>query len=135
MIDGRGIVKRSDAAISSGSNPVRDVPSSKRTKTHPAAEPTPATREITLDELARLIGSLPPDIRITIDYHVHAENPARAVAEAPLTLAQAAEALNVSPRTLHRLVGLEWIEYRGAGRRPIKRITAESARRLLERRT
>jgi hypothetical protein len=106
------------------------VPRSKRTKKRRAVEPTPATREITRDELARLIASLPPDIRITIEYHVHAENPARAVAETPLTIAQAAEALNVSERTITRLAGLEWLEFQGAGRRTIKRITAESVQRL-----
>ena len=52
----------------------------------------------------------------------------------PLTIAQAAEQLNVSARTVTRLVGLEWLEFQGAGRRRIKRITAESVRRLLERR-
>ena len=62
------------------------MPSSKRSKPRPAAEPAPATREITRDELARLIGSLPPDIRITIEFHVHANNPDRAVADAPLTI-------------------------------------------------
>ena len=50
----------------------------------------------------------------------------------PMTIAQAAEALNVSVATVKRMPGLRWIEYRGAGRRTIKRIDAESVRRLLE---
>jgi hypothetical protein len=71
------------------------VPSSKRTKSRLAAEPTLQSREITRDELARLIGSLPPDVRITIEFHVRSGNPVLTDPEKPLTIAQAAEALNV----------------------------------------
>ena len=53
--------------------------------------------------------------------------------EPPLTPRQAAEALNVSKRTLTRLAGLVWVTYQGGGKKPIKRVTAESVRRLLER--
>ena len=76
------------------------MPSSKRTKSRLAAEPTLQSREITRDELARLIGSLPPDVRITIEFHVRSGNPVLTDPEKPLTIAQAAEALNVSrPRS------------------------------------
>jgi hypothetical protein len=51
--------------------------------------------------------------------------------EPPLTPAQAAKLLNVTYRTVFRLVGLEWVEYQGAGVRPIRRVTPESVRRLL----
>jgi hypothetical protein len=87
----------------------------KRRKDRRIARPATSAREITRVELARLIGSLPPGVRITIEFHVHTENPARADAETPLTLQQAAEALNVSERTITRLAGLEWVKYQGAG--------------------
>jgi hypothetical protein len=32
------------------------------------------------------------------------------------------------------MVGLEWVEYQGRGRRPIRRITRESVERMLQRR-
>ena len=106
------------------------MPSSKRTKSRLAAEPTLQSREITRDELARLIGSLPPDVRITIEFHVRTGNPVLTDPEKPLSIAQAAETLNVSPATIMRMAGLVWLEFQSAGRRKIKRITAESVRRL-----
>ena len=55
--------------------------------------------------------------------------------ERPLTPAQAAKMLNVTYRSVFRLIGLEWIEYDTVGaKRPIRRITPESVRRLLARR-
>ena len=39
--------------------------------------------------------------------------------EPPLTPRQAAEALNVSKRTLTRLAGLVWVTYQGGGKKPI----------------
>jgi hypothetical protein len=35
---------------------------------------------------------------------------------------------------VRRMVGLEWVEYQGRGRRPIRRITRESVERMLQRR-
>jgi hypothetical protein len=52
----------------------------------------------------------------------------------PLTPTEAARMLNVDRSTIYRLVGIEWVEYQAAGARPIRRITVESVRRLLERR-
>ena len=55
--------------------------------------------------------------------------------EVPLTPAQAAKMLNVTYRSVFRLIGLEWIEYETVGStRPIRRITPASVRRLLARR-
>jgi hypothetical protein len=50
----------------------------------------------------------------------------------PLTPKEAAAMLNVHPRSIPRIRGLEWIEYPAAGVKPIRRITRESVRRLLE---
>ena len=52
----------------------------------------------------------------------------------PLTIAQAAKLLNVDRATVYRIAGLEWVEYQASGVRPIRRITMESVKRLLERR-
>ena len=52
----------------------------------------------------------------------------------PLTPAEAARMLNVGYRTIFDIAGLDWIEYPGRGKRPIRRVTVESVRRLLERR-
>jgi hypothetical protein len=52
----------------------------------------------------------------------------------PLTLAEAAHLLRVGVTTVRRMVGLEWVEYQGRGRRPIRRITRESVERMLQRR-
>jgi hypothetical protein len=52
----------------------------------------------------------------------------------PLTPAEAAKLLNVAYRTVFDLAGLEWVEYQGRGKRPIRRVTVESVRKLLERR-
>jgi hypothetical protein len=55
--------------------------------------------------------------------------------EAPLTPAQAAKLLNVSYRTVFSIIGLDWVEYPTVGaKRPIRRITPESVRRMLARR-
>ena len=51
--------------------------------------------------------------------------------EPPLKPAEAPRMLNVAYRTVFDLVGLEWIEYLGRGKRPIRRITPESVRRML----
>ena len=50
----------------------------------------------------------------------------------PLTITEAARLLNVSTTTVTRMPGLKWLEWQGAGRRKIRRIDAESVRRLLE---
>lgn len=47
---------------------------------------------------------------------------------------EVARLLNVGESTVRRMVGLEWVEYHGRGQRPIRRITADSVRRLLEQR-
>jgi hypothetical protein len=52
----------------------------------------------------------------------------------PLKAKEAAKLLNISPSSVVRMVGLEWVEYPGRGKRPIRRVTVESVRRLLERR-
>jgi hypothetical protein len=55
--------------------------------------------------------------------------------EVPLTPAQAAKMLNVTYRSVFRLIGLEWVEYETVGSsRPIRRVTPASVRRLLARR-
>jgi hypothetical protein len=51
----------------------------------------------------------------------------------PLTPKQASEMLNVSVKSVYRMCGLEWVEYQATGLRPIRRITLDSVRRLLER--
>ena len=53
--------------------------------------------------MAGLIADLRPDVHITIEFHVHAGNPVLTEPEKPLTVAQAAEALNISPVTVRRL--------------------------------
>lgn len=52
----------------------------------------------------------------------------------PLTPAEAAQRLNISYRSVFRVVGLEWVEYQAAGVKPIRRVTVESVRQLLKRR-
>jgi len=53
----------------------------------------------------------------------------------PLKPQEVALLLNVAYRTVFGIVGLEWVEYPTVqGRRPIRRITRESVRKLLARR-
>jgi hypothetical protein len=53
----------------------------------------------------------------------------------PLKPQEVALLLNVAYRTVFEIVGLEWVEYETLqGKRPIRRITRESVRRLLARR-
>ena len=59
----------------------------------------------------------------------------RPMPEPPLTCKEAAAMLSVSTCTVRRMVGLVWITYQATGSRPIRRITRESVRRLLERRS
>jgi hypothetical protein len=47
---------------------------------------------------------------------------------------EVAQLLCVGVTTVRRMVGLEWVEYQGRGRRPIRRITRESVERMLQRR-
>lgn len=51
-----------------------------------------------------------------------------------LTPTEAAKILRVGRSTVYRIVGLDWVEMQATGERPIRRVTEDSVRKLLERR-